>query len=124
MAQTLDAVTLYLPHCACVKIRPHGFGPVLGFSLHECVGDLVERSLPGKLLPVAIALRPFAALRHHETARMIDALGIARDLGADDARRIGIVRRPAHAADPAVLGQINIQRAGARTVVRTDGMAD
>ncbi|MNI12486.1 hypothetical protein D3C73_656710 [compost metagenome] len=124
MAQALDTVALHLPHRACVEIRPDGFRAMLRLCLDESIRDLVECRLPGKLLPASVTLGSLAALRHHETARMIEALGIARDLGADDACRIGVIRRPPHATDFAVLGQVDIQRAGARTVVRTDGVAD
>ncbi len=56
--------------------------------------------------------------------RMMDALGIARDLGADDARRIGLQLGTAHTADVMSIDHLDIERAGRRTVVRTGGMAD
>ena len=55
---------------------------------------------------------------------MMHALGVARDLGADHARRVVVVRRAAHAADGVVVEHLDLERAGRRAVVRTGGGAD
>ena len=54
---------------------------------------------------------------------MIDALGITGNLGADDTSGVGIGAGAAHPADPALLRQIDLQRAGGGTVMRTDSVA-
>src|SRR3954466_15614266 len=54
---------------------------------------------------------------------MMDPFGIARDFRADDASRVGIVRRAAHAADRALIEHLDFKRAGRRTIVRTGGIA-
>ena len=50
---------------------------------------------------------------------MMRAFGVARDLGADHARRVGVVRRAAHAPDGVPVEHLDLQRAGRRAVVRT-----
>ena len=54
---------------------------------------------------------------------MMDALGVARHLGADDARRIGLVLGAMDAADARAVDDLDIERADRRAVMRTDGGA-
>jgi hypothetical protein len=49
---------------------------------------------------------------------MMDALGIARDLRADDAGRIGVVGRAAYATNRARIEDFDLERAGGRTIMR------
>ena len=49
----------------------------------------------------------------------MDALGIARHLGADDAGRIAVVRRAAQATNAAVRLEFDLKGAGRRTIMRT-----
>src|SRR5262249_46294313 len=93
-------------------------------ALIEACGDLVQRLIPGDAHELAGALRSGAAQRIEEPLGMVDALGIARDLGADDAGRVGLLLRTAHAANTAAVEHLDIERAGRRAVVRTGGMAD
>ena len=51
---------------------------------------------------------------------MMLALGVARDLGADDAGGVGLSPRPTHPADAAPVDALDLERAGARAVVRAD----
>ena len=55
---------------------------------------------------------------------MMDALGVARDLGADDARGVGLLLGTPHPADAAAFDHLDVERAGRRAIVRTGGMAD
>ena len=55
---------------------------------------------------------------------MMDPLGIARDLGADHARGLGLLLRAPHPADTAALDYLDVERARRRTIVRAGGMAD
>src|ERR1700761_6431290 len=55
---------------------------------------------------------------------MMDALRIARDLGADYAGGIGLEFGTAHPADGLAVDHLDIERAGRRAVVRTGGMPD
>src|SRR5437764_587703 len=52
-----------------------------------------------------------------QTIRMMDALGITRDLRADHARRIKIVFRAAHAPDAAAVEHFHFERARRRAVI-------
>ena len=54
---------------------------------------------------------------------MMHAVGIARDLGADDTGRIAVVLGAVDAADALAVEQFHIERAGRGTVVRTGRMA-
>ncbi len=52
---------------------------------------------------------------------MMHALGVAGDLGADHAGRVGIIFRAAHAADGVVAENLDFERAGRRAIVRAGG---
>ena len=52
------------------------------------------------------------------------ALGVARDLGADDARRVAVVLGAVQTADAVAAEELDIERAGRRAVVRTGRVAD
>ncbi|MEY9781796.1 hypothetical protein ABIA23_003198 [Sinorhizobium fredii] len=124
MAQPLDGIALHLPHRTGIEIGPDRFRAMLLLGLDKLVGNLVEGGLPGNLLPDPLALGADAALRHHQPAGMVDALGIARHLGADDAGRIAVCGGAADAADPPFGSEVHFQRASRGTVVRTDRVAD
>ena len=70
----------------------------------EAFGDFVECLVPGDPRELAGALWPGAALRIHQPVRVVDALGITGDLGADDAGGIAL---QLGAADPADRGTID-----------------
>ena len=55
---------------------------------------------------------------------MMDAVGIAGDLGADDARRVAVGLGAMDAADALAVEQLDIERAGRRAIMRTGRMAD
>jgi hypothetical protein len=55
---------------------------------------------------------------------MMLALGIAGDLGAHHASRVGLCRSPAHPPDPPAVDQFDLERACARAVVRADAGDD
>src|ERR1700746_1468774 len=55
---------------------------------------------------------------------MMLALGIAGDLGAHHAPRVGLCRSPAHPPDPPAVDQFDLERARARAVVRADAGDD
>ncbi|MGY3661027.1 tripartite-type tricarboxylate transporter receptor subunit TctC [Bradyrhizobium sp. USDA 376] len=54
----------------------------------------------------------------------MDALGVAGDLGADDAGRIGLLFRTTHAADAAAFEHLDIEGTGRGAIMRTGRMAD
>ena len=94
VAQAVDAVAHHQAHRAGVEIGPHRFRAVLALGFQEFFGDEIERVVPGDRLERARAFRARAAQRLRQPVGMMDALGVARDLRADDAGRVGVVRRP------------------------------
>ena len=90
----------------------------------NCFGDDVERIVPGDRGELAAALGADAPQRTREAVGMMDALGVARDLGADHAGRVGIVLGAADTADGALVEDLDLERAGRRAVVRTGRGSD
>ena len=87
VAQPMDAVALHEAHGAGVVIRPHRLRAMARFGAQELLGDEIERVVPRYRLERARALRPGPAQRLRQAVGMMDALGVARDLGADRRRR-------------------------------------
>src|SRR5262249_45494877 len=56
--------------------------------------------------------------------RMMNAFRIARDLGADDAGRVGLLLGAADPADALATDHLDIEGTGRRAIVRTGGVAD
>ena len=96
MAQPVDAVALHQPHRPGVVIGPHGLRAVALGGPGQRIGDLVERRRPKRSAQRRRAL-PFLAdpaQRLREALRVVLALGIACDLGADHTLRIVLRRGP------------------------------
>ena len=70
------------------------------------------------------ALRAGAQQRLRQAVRVVDALGVARDLGADHAGGVAVRRRAAHRADARAVQHLHLESAGGRAVMRADGIAD
>ena len=124
VAQPVDAVAHHQAHGAGVVVGPHGLGAVAPLGGEHGLGGEVEGVVPGDALELARALGPLAPQRVHEPVGMVHALGVARDLGADDAGRVAVVLGAVHPADPAVGQQLDVERARGRAVVRADRMTD
>ena len=124
MREAIDAVAHHEAHRAGIVIGPDRLRAELALGRIEARGDLVERLVPGDARELAGALRPGAAHRIEQPLGMMDALGVARDLGADDAGRVGLLFRAADPADGAAVDHLDVERAGRRAVMRTGGMAD
>ncbi len=122
MAEAMNAVTLHAAHCAGVEIRKHRLGAVALLGLQQALGDFVEGVVPADRSKgvAARAARADAAERLGETVGVMDPLGIARDLRADDARRVAIALAAADLADPVRRHPLNVKRADARTVMWAD----
>ncbi len=86
----------------------------------ERLGNLVEGIVPGDRREFSGTLRPDPAERAGEAVRVMEALVIARDLGADHARGVGIAVRASHLAEPAAVQSLDLERAHARAIVRAD----
>ena len=124
VAQPVDGIALHEAHRAGIVVGPDRFRSVPFLRRDHLLGDEVERGLPTRLLPDALALRPGAHQRFRQAVGMVDALGVAGDLGADDAGRVAVVAGAVDAADAAVAEQLDVERAGRRAVVGTGRMAD
>ncbi len=120
MAQPVDAVALHDPHRAGVVIGPHRLRAVAAGGLGQPLGDLVECGVPGNRReggqPHALVADPAQRLR--QAQGMVLALGVAGDLGADDAGGVGLRARAAHPPDPLCVDALDLERAGARAIVR------
>ncbi len=124
VAQAMNAVAHDVAHRAGIEIRPDRLRAVLLLGAHEILGDKIERVVPRYRREFAAALRPDAAQRVRQAIGMIDALGVARDLGADHARGVGIVGRAADAADRVPVEDLDLERTGRRAIVRAGGSGD
>ena len=119
-AQAPQPVALHMAHGACIEIGPDGFWTVLGLDMGEAGGDLVQRLVPGNGGELAAALGAAAAQRAGQPLGMVHALGIAGDLFADDAGRIGVILGAAHPADGMGINDVHVQGAGRGAVMRAD----
>ncbi len=126
VAQPVDAVALHQPHRAGIVIGPHRLRAVALRGAAQPLGDLVERVVPRNRREggTADALVADPAQRLRQPVGMVLALGIARDLGADDAVRIGLGSGSADPPDAASVDTLDLQRASARAVVRADAGQD
>ena len=120
VAQPVDAVALHQPHRAGIVIGPHGLGAIALGRTGQRLGDLVERIVPGDRLEGIEARAFFAdpAQRLREAFRMMLPLGVAGDLGADHTLGVGLRRSPSDPADAAPVEALDLERAGARAVMR------
>src|SRR4030095_11584347 len=70
------------------------------------------------------ALGPHPAERVEQPIRMVDALGVAPHLLADDAVRVGVPVRPPDVPDGALVDLLYLEGASASAIVRADGGDD
>jgi hypothetical protein len=112
MREAIDAVAHHQAHGAGIVIGPDRLGAEIALCGIEAHGDLVERLVPGDARELAGAFRPRAAHRIEQPVRMMDALGVTRDLGADNAGCVGLHLGAAHAADRAAVDHLDIERTG------------
>lgn len=124
VAQPVDAVALHQTHRAGIVIGPDRLRAVCLLSLEELLGDEVERRVPAGFLPGALALGTRPDQRLQQAVGMMNAVGIAGDLGADDASRVAVGLGAMDAANAVFVEQLDFERAGGRAVVRTGRMAE
>ncbi len=118
VAQPVDAVALHQPHGAGIVVRPDGLAAMALHRAGEGLGDLVQRLVPAKRLESALAFGAAPAERLAQPVRMVEPLGVAGDLGADHAGRVGIAIGAAHLAEPAIRQAFDLERADARAIMR------
>ena len=107
------------PIGAGVMVGPDRLGAVGLLGADKLFGNDVERVIPGNRRELAAAFAADAPQRLREAVGMMDALGVARDLGADHACRVGIVLGAADAADRVLVEHFDLKRAGRWAIVRT-----
>ena len=120
MAQPVDAVAHHIAHGAGVEIGPDGCGAVFGLGLQHGLRRFGHGIVPADALEFAGALGALPLQGMKQPVRMMDALGIAANLLADDAQRIGVVLRAPHPADGALIEDFDFQSAGRGAVMRAD----
>ena len=125
VAQPVDAVAHDQAHGAGIVIGPHAFGAVTLLGLRG-ISRRPDRARHPTIFG-ANSPEPFgarAAQRMQQPVGVMLALGVTGDLGADDAGRVIVVLGAMHAADGALVDQLDVERAGRRAIVRTGGIAD
>ena len=123
VAQPVDAVAHDEAHGAGVVVWPDALRAAAPFRLEKALGDEIERLVPTDAGEAARSFCADAPERMQQAVGVVDALGVARHLGADHARRVAVVLGPAHAADRASVDDLDLERAGRRAIVRTGGVA-
>ena len=124
VAQAIEAIALQHTHVATGVIGPDGLRARALGDACETFRDLVERVVPVDRLEHAVALGALAPKRVEQPMRMLEPLGIARDLGAYDPQRVAVVARPCDPPDAAVGQQGHLERTGARTIVGAGGLGE
>ena len=122
VAQPLQPVVLHQSHRAAVEMRPHRLGPVALRRPRQLLGDFVERDVPGDRHESGAA-DAFAPKTPHwlgQPVRVVLALGVAGHLGANNAPCISLGGGPANPPDARSIDPLDLQRAGARAVMRAD----
>ena len=124
VAQALDAVAHDEAHRAGEEVGPHRLAAVTALGVEQSLSGEVERVVPRDPLELSRAFRPAPLQWMEQPIVVMDAFGVARDLGADDTGRVVVLLRPAHAADPAIAEQLHVERTGRRTVVGARRVSD
>jgi hypothetical protein len=122
--EPVDAVAHHEPHGAGIVIGPDRLGAEVALGGVKAPRDLVERVIPADPRELARPLGTDAEHRIGQPVRMVDALGVARDLGADDARGIGLLLGATHPPDAGVIDHLDIEPAGRWAIMRAGRMPD
>ena len=123
MGETIEPIAHHAAHGARIIIGPDALRPMVALGGEKTLRDEIQRLIPRDALELARALLPHTLQGIKQTLGMMDALGVAGDLGADDASRIGLVLRAANAPDALALDDLHIQRAGRGAIMGADGGA-
>ena len=108
----MDAVALHQPHGARIIVEPDRFRTMGGLSLFEFFGDQIKGCIETRLFPLPLAFGARPDQRLERSVRMMDALGIARHLGADNTCGVAVVGITTNPADTVVRQQFNLKRTG------------
>ncbi len=133
VAQPVDAVALHQAHGPGIIIGPDRLRAVTPGGAGQPFCGLVERVVPRNRREsgTADALLADPAQRLRQAIGMVLTLGVAGDLGADDAVRVALRGGPVHAPDARSPGfrrgwldALDLERAGARAIVRAHAGQD
>src|SRR4051794_38686423 len=119
MGKAIDAIAHHQAHRSGIVIGPNGFGTELAFRIIEPSADFVERLIPGNSGELAGALWSGAAHRVQEAVRVMDALGIPSNLGADDPRSICLQVGTTYPTDATTFDDFDVERTCRGAIVRT-----
>ena len=114
------AVALYQAHGAGVAVGQDGLG-VARRDVAQARGNVVQGFVPAHFHKLAAALGTAALERFEQTLRVVGALGVARDLGAEYAPGLRVRRVAVHLDGHAVL-HAGDQGAGVRAIVRAGAL--
>ena len=120
MEEGVAGVVLDAPQRAGVGEGQDRLGSPLGDDPGEPVRDLLDRLVPGDGLEVGGALRPDAPHGAKHPQRRVHPLRVVVHLAADHPAGERVRPVPGDVDDPTVLGG-DLERAGGRAVVGTDG---
>ncbi len=90
MGEAVDAVAHHHAHGAGIVIGPDRLRAEFALGGIEASRDLVERIVPGNPRELARSLGADTEHRIGQPVRMMDALGVARDLGANHPCGVGL----------------------------------
>ena len=121
VAQPVEAPAADEAQGAAGMIGPDRLAAVAGLGAQKGLGDLVQGVVPGNRGEIALALGAGAAQRPAQPVRVVDALGVARDLLAHDAGRVGQFLVAPDPADARRRQALDFQGAGARAIVGAGG---
>ena len=114
------ALALHQAHRAGIAVGQDRLGVARGDGL-QTRRDIGKRFVPAHRHEAPFTLLADAPQRRQHAFRVIGALGIAADLGAQHAMRGGVLGVAGHAGDAATLHG-DLQRAGVGAVVRAGGL--
>ena len=121
VSQAIDAVAHHEAHRSGVVIGPDGLASLLPLGGEEGLRRAIQGLIPADGPELARTLGAGAQQRFGQPIRVVDALGIARDLRADHAVGVALALEPAHAPDARIGQNLDLERAGARAIMRAHG---
>ena len=122
--QPVDSVAHHPAHRTGVVVGPNALRSKLPLGGQKALRNGVERLVPRDAGESTRPLRAGALQWVKEPVRMVDALGVAGDLRADDAGRVGLALGPMQPANRSAVDQLDFERAGGRTIVGAGRVAD
>ena len=108
-----------MAHRAGIVVGPDALRPELRLRTHEFARDHIERFVPRDTRELTRPFRLDAPHGIEQPLRVMHALGVTGDFGADNSRRVGLLLRAMHAADTVRRQHLDIECAARGAIVRT-----